>query len=477
MAIQSFPVATPTPVQTNLVQGTPISSLVNAAQGIQALQQTGQLNPLQLERARAETTSAQIKTQQDQRINAENIAKQQFFSNPENFLNEDGKLDLIKINETLPKIAPLTAGDEITKYSTLYKNQADAESAKRNLTKDKRDIIGSTIGALGHAGVQDPRIYKDALGRISEMYPEDKETQKLIKSYQSTLDYAQPGVHIPQTAQGLQRELLTPSQQTEINMPSVMENKLGQPFLVNRATGEINAPKVSSQVSTPTTPGVQNFSEYQNNLTSRVAAGTQIDTRINEAESLMDQFKPGAGSRTYQKLGEKLQALGAPQKLVDQVSGGDLSAVQSFNKFVAQSITSGVGQLADKQTAAMMNNYLENNPDVNTDPRALKRFFDFAHQQNNMAYDEQAFLLNKLKDKTLNPDTHSAEAQQMILDKYVRTKKPEGQMPQQVQPSAMQKSQPTQQKQTPKSHGKIVDEGTYNGRPVYKYEDGFIGYK
>jgi len=66
MAIQSFPIVTPTPVQTNPVQGTPISSLMNTAQGIQQYQQAQQLNPLAVERAKADLTTSQVAAQKAQ---------------------------------------------------------------------------------------------------------------------------------------------------------------------------------------------------------------------------------------------------------------------------------------------------------------------------------------------------------------------------------------------------------------------------
>lgn len=62
MGISSFPITTPQPIQTTPVQGTPISSLINAAQAAQALQQARQINPLQLQQA-------QLALQQAQQIN------------------------------------------------------------------------------------------------------------------------------------------------------------------------------------------------------------------------------------------------------------------------------------------------------------------------------------------------------------------------------------------------------------------------
>ena len=59
MGIQSFSIATPTPVQTTPVQGTSIAQMVNAANGIQQYQQAQQLNPLQLKQAQMAIEQAQ----------------------------------------------------------------------------------------------------------------------------------------------------------------------------------------------------------------------------------------------------------------------------------------------------------------------------------------------------------------------------------------------------------------------------------
>jgi hypothetical protein len=138
--------------------------------------------------------------------------------------------------------------------------------------------------------------------------------------------------------------------------------------------------------------------------------------RLNEAENLMKEFKPGAGARTFVGLAEKLQAIGAPQDLVDNVAKGDLSAAQSLNKFIAQTVIQAA--TATPGTAESINRYIRDNPDIGSDPRALERFFEFTRKQNAIPIEEQKFLLEKAKKGTLNPDTHVSEAQQHILKSF-----------------------------------------------------------
>ena len=67
MGIQSFSVATPTPVQTNPAQGTSLAQLMSIAQGAQAYQQAQQLNPLQLQQAQQLLEQAKVGTEKAKR--------------------------------------------------------------------------------------------------------------------------------------------------------------------------------------------------------------------------------------------------------------------------------------------------------------------------------------------------------------------------------------------------------------------------
>ena len=233
--------------------------------------------------------------------------------------------------------------------------------------------------------------------------------------------------------------------QAQTALQQTSTNALGQTVITN----PIQETRKTLGESNPTTPGVANFNQYQQDLTNRVAGATQVEMRLNEAENLMKEFKPGAGSRTYVDIAQKLQAVGAPQSLVDSVAKGDLSAAQSLNKFIAQTVTANIGQMQGNPTANMMNDYLKNNPDISSDPRALQRFFEFGHKQNAIPIEEQQFLLEKAKKGILNPDTHVAESQQHILEKFAQK----------------------QNTVTSKEQKKATD-GKYKGRDVVSYDGG-----
>jgi hypothetical protein len=447
MGIQSFPIATPTPIQTTPVQGNSIAQMVNAANGIQAYKQAQQLNPLQLQQA-------QMAIEQAQQVNPLAIRQQQ----------------------ALTDLAEQILQPKISEQKSKTK-QAETEAERSQFALDKSHFDVST-GVM--TGLQS-RLQK---------HIENNDSQSAIREAQEAENYLTKGFNIPKTAGGpmdqyieklknkdliggynflenIKNGMASAQQQYEANLPSFERNAAGEIVKTQRSTGQVTPITAPGNIN-PTTPGVSNFGEYQKDLTNRVAAGTQIDMRLNEAEDLMSKVKTGAGTRAFANVAQKLQAIGASRALVDKAAGGDLSAIQSLNKFIAQSVTSSIGQMSGNPTANMMNDYLKNNPDVNSDPRALQRFIDFGHKQNEMAYEEQRFLTDKVKNKTLNPDTHPAEAQQYILDKFV---KPKEQMQNQV------RNQLKGQTEASKGHGKVTKTGTFNGKPVVQYEDGFVEYK
>ena len=256
----------------------------------------------------------------------------------------------------------------------------------------------------------------------------------------------------------------------EQNQPRFEKNAAGEIIQVTPAKGQVSAVGGAGGNPNPTAGGVSSTTEYIKDLGNRVQSGILMDIKLNEAEQLLGQFKAGAGTKAYQDMAQRLQAIGAPQDLVDTVAKGDLSAVQSVNKFIAQAVTQGASQAGGGGTTAnILNEYVKNNPDVNNDPRALKRFIEFAKKQNELAYKENEFLLQQKQGGKFNPETHIQEMQQHLREQYLKPQKKEGQ----EAPKGETKPQES------KPSRKIVKEGVdrVTGQKVVQYDDGTIGYK
>jgi hypothetical protein len=251
----------------------------------------------------------------------------------------------------------------------------------------------------------------------------------------------------------------------EQNQPRFEKNAAGEFVQVTPARNQV-APVGGGANANPTSGGVSSTTDYIKDLQGRVATGINMDIKLNEAEQLLGQFKAGAGTKAYQDFAQRLQAIGAPQDLVDKVSGGDLSAVQSVNKFIAQAVTQGASQAGGNGTTAnILNEYVKNNPDVNNDPRALKRFIEFAKKQNELAYKENEFLLGQKQTGKFNPETHIQEMQQHLRKEYLTPKEKK-------ESAQVNKNEPAI------STRKVVRTGKDSaGRNVVQYDDGTIGYK
>jgi hypothetical protein len=244
-----------------------------------------------------------------------------------------------------------------TAQATARKATTEANKAQFGFTNDQGIVAQNEAARL----LKDPRI-KDAQntpdGREGALRALDEvsDTLKTKGLHDDVIkgmlgQYYTQAIHdptqiYPKIDQGLSAATGTAIQRQQLT-PQYTTNAAGQIIGVTPATNQISAPNQYGGQGNlnPMTSATGNFADYQKDLTNRVAGGTQIDMRLNEAEDLMKQFKPGAGARTYVDIARGLQAIGAPQDLVDKIAKGDLSAAQSMNKFIAQSVTAGIGAM------------------------------------------------------------------------------------------------------------------------------------
>ena len=218
------------------IQPTPQMSLgdmMNVARGVQQYQQAEQVNPLLLQEAQQKveqarqinplllqqgqqaTRTGEIALSLEEQKNKERLGAQQFFSNPNNFQDETGMIDLKKINES-SHLFPLTFPDISQKFSTLAKSQTESNKANRELDTGGRELIASTIAPMGYAGVQDPKEYVKKLIDLKDQYPNDIKLKNAVNAKIALL--AQIPGPSPDVAKGAiiaSEQLLTPAQGRE----------------------------------------------------------------------------------------------------------------------------------------------------------------------------------------------------------------------------------------------------------------------
>lgn len=225
---------------------TSIADLVGNMSALQKYNQEQQLMPIQLEGAKAELEKAQqgaaeggIKLSQTRQANQENLAVQEAIrKNPQSFMT-NGRFDPNKLMQQLPTLAPMTHTDYIKKYTDAMTSAANAESAVSKLSEDRRGIIGSTISALGHAGVDNPKIVIRALDQLKKHHKGDEAFSESVDAFADMFKNAMPGSHISQTAILTGNMLLSPSEQQQLFAP-----KSGTQALGNVVQPTVNRPSV-----------------------------------------------------------------------------------------------------------------------------------------------------------------------------------------------------------------------------------------
>ena len=198
-----------------------IGDMINTARAGQAYQQQQQLNPLAVQQQQQVVAKGGIELGQLQQVDRERRNLQEFFANPDNF-QTNGRIDIDKINKTVPTIAPYTGSEYVTKYTTLGKAQTEAISAKQNLTTSAREKIAQRFNILGRLGVQQVEPYIKEMDLMKQENPDDPDTHRLLDAYKTIWQTEmKSGPDLPGKAIAGAQTLLTPSQQQSQFTPSI----------------------------------------------------------------------------------------------------------------------------------------------------------------------------------------------------------------------------------------------------------------
>jgi hypothetical protein len=219
------------------VPQTSLVDMLGIARGAQAYQQAQQVNPLALQQQQQATRTGEIALGVEEQKDKERRNMQTFFADPNNF-QTNGRIDIDKINVQVPKIAPLTGADYITKYSTLGSAQTDAIKAKQGLTQDQRSMVAQRFSILGRLGVKDKNAYIAEMDLLKKENPDNPDLSRLIDSYKTIWETTmQSGDDLPGKAIAGAQTLLTPTQQQSQLAPSVQVTPVGQTVTVQPSIG------------------------------------------------------------------------------------------------------------------------------------------------------------------------------------------------------------------------------------------------
>ena len=228
-----------TPVATGINPPPQMSlgDMMNVARGAQAYRQAEQVNPLALQQQQQATRTGQIALSVEEQKNIERQNMQTFFADPNNF-QTDGRIDINKINAQVPKLAPLTGPDYVRNLSDLSTAQTAAEKASMGLTQDNRNLIASTLGVAGRAGVTDPQMAISELKMLVDQNPNNKHIKSLVEdAYVPIFSKMQQGPQVTDALIKASQSILTPTQQQTQLAPSVQVTAEGKTITTQPSIG------------------------------------------------------------------------------------------------------------------------------------------------------------------------------------------------------------------------------------------------
>jgi hypothetical protein len=280
---------------TNIPQGvqplrTNLADMVNTAAGLQSYQQAREVNPLLLQQAQQTTRTGQIALGVEEQKNTERNNVMQFMSNPENY-QTNGRIDIDKMNKSLPAIAPLTHGDVISRFTTLGQAQTQAIDAKQKLTQEQRSIVASRFAILGRSGVQDKNAYLREMELLKQENPENPDLHRLIDAYKTTWADIQSGPNLPGIAIAGAQTLLKPSEQQAL-APTVGTLSTGAQVFPTITTPSVGGMPPSIQV------GRQAIAPIELPPGSRMVDTGRVDVHNNPIFNVFDATGRAIGQVT-----------------------------------------------------------------------------------------------------------------------------------------------------------------------------------
>jgi hypothetical protein len=313
-------------------------------------QPTSLADLLKLQAYSAQADIAQIEAAKAKAVGAELPIVQSFFKDTKNWQNDQGEIDVDKINSALPVLAPLTGEGYAAKYNTLAKNNTDAKEAKLSFDQKERNVVASVYSALGYAGVTDPRVYMDKLNNLKSQFPDSKNIHRYADAAISNLQIGaqasqgKQNPDLPKNAIQSANEMLSLTEQQSRFAPSAEANTIAgqtvavvkKPFVASNeptvkaaplGDGNGNAPTPASDSKTsskmpkilaedtslsyvPNQSGIVNLNDYQKNAYDRgdkaianANASLQAQKDLQQSVRKVEEYiGKASGSKVFQMI-------------------------------------------------------------------------------------------------------------------------------------------------------------------------------
>jgi len=225
-----------------------LGDMLNVARGAQMYQREQELFPLQIQQQRNITRTSDIDLTVAEQKDRERIAVQRFLTDPNNF-QTNGRIDINKLNQTIPLMAPLTGRDVINNMTTLATAQTQSDEAKTKMTTGMREIVGSRLGVLGRMGVTKRAAYEAELDLLADQYKDNEQVKSLVNSYKTQLKaVGEDDPSLPQIAIRETDSLLSPTAQQTALAPKAALQSTGGALVPVTTTPSVGgtAPRVEA---------------------------------------------------------------------------------------------------------------------------------------------------------------------------------------------------------------------------------------
>jgi len=247
----------------------------------EAYRQALQMNPLLVQQQRQETERGNITLGQLQQADTERLRIQNLMETNPGALMTNGMFDPGKLNQVIPKLAPYTGQDYITKFTTLGRAQNEFMDSSTKLSQADKSVIAGPLGVLGRSGVTDPKMYLGELDYLAKQHEGNPNMLRLIKAQRDIISALPPGQHVAQGAIRASESLLAPTQQREAYAPQPGTASTGSEIITT-----VTQPSVAG--STPTITKGPSLAQIQLPPGSRMSATGQVDMNNNPIYEVKD---------------------------------------------------------------------------------------------------------------------------------------------------------------------------------------------
>jgi len=359
-------------IKVEPAKGMSLADMLNIQKSSYELSKIKELYPAMIAGEQSRSKSAEIESQikgidleKATQANNERKILQNWASDPTNYLDQNGEIDLQKITHSVNSLAPYTGAETIKKYTDLKTNQASANEAKTKLTDTQRSSLGTVLAGLSASGEQDPKVYIEKVQNWANQFPTDPNAQQLAKSYIGTLGYAKPGPQVLQVAAKAAQEYKGPLSEVVSagGVPGTF-NKATNEYVPFGSTNQGNQPPVNQPTGQPATQPTGQVSFNKPSLITaetpvRMANGVPL---FNEQQR--DNAKQAREEKSqYSSLGQETEELNktidtAEKKLSATAGSAPKRLLRSGGKWIAGNedldiLTKSLADVTNRQARIM----------------------------------------------------------------------------------------------------------------------------